>query len=247
MDRLLCAVTLLLSLGITRADEATDLLDKAIKAQAKDATTLKKLTTHVCSAKGKGYLGADEADVMMVRQGTWPGAFRIAFVFTKESNKVEITLANRDDRGWQQNGTMVSDLNPEQVSELRLDVYGVWVSLLLSLKESGVKLSTVPGVKVAGENTLGLRATQRPWPEMTLYFDEKTLFLRKQVFRSPDGGVAKTKEFYYDDYKEFDGLMLPTKARTVVAGRELFNYDKIEYSFPTTIDKTLFEKPAPKK
>lgn len=244
----LFAVTILLAFGITTyADDADDILNKALKAQAKDVAALKKLQTHICIGKGKGRFGPDLADVTMIRQASWPGQFRSQFIFQKDATKTDVTVVIREDRGWKLQTGMVDELSQDIVSELRMDIYGIWIGMLVSLQESGVKLSTIPGIKLGDTTTVGLRVSRRLWPEMSLYFDEKTMLLRKLVFRSADGGIVKTKESYFDDYKNFDGVMLPTKGKSMYGGVEAFTYETLEYTFPATLDKELFDKPQPKK
>ncbi len=233
--------------SIAMADEADDLLEKAFKAQAKDAETLKKLKTHVCMGKGKGRLPTGFEEVTMLRQCVWPGSFKITFVFGKEPMKLSSTVGVQDDRGWQTQANVAGDLPSERVSEVRMSIYGICVSMLFPLRESGVKVSVIPGVKVGGEPTVGLRVTRRAWPEVSLYFDEKTMLLRKQVFRSPEQGVTVTKEDYFEDYKNFDGINMPTKIRNFVGGVEMFSWEGLDYTFPASLEKEIFDKPQPKK
>lgn len=247
MKKFFACVLLVLSSSVAWADEADDVLEKAIKAQAKDPAALKKLTTHVCLGKGQGRLGEQLVEVQMLRHNQWPGAFRIGFSFGKEPNRSVINMVVQDDRGWQMRNDAVAELSADQINEVRMDVYGLWTSMLVSLRDASVKLSTIPGIKVEGEPTIGVKVARRPWPEMSLYFDEKTMFLRKQSFRAPDGGVTKTKEHVFEDYKLFEGVYLPTKIRTVVGGVEIFRWEGLEYNFPTSFPKDTFEKPQPKK
>src|SRR5437764_1085167 len=78
--------------------------------------------------------------------------------------------------------------------------------------------------KVGSAPVVGLKVGRRPWPEVTLWFDEKTSLLRKMAYRSREAGATLSKEMIYDGHKEVSGLMVPTKQATVVQGREVYQW-----------------------
>lgn len=244
MRRLLWAVPILMFAPAAHADEAADLAARVLKACAADPADLKKLRTYTSKAKGTAVYGRDVLPASYDIRAIWPGQFSIYFEFDDKGTKKTITKAVSEDRGWQRvGGFPATELGIEDLNDFRTDVYGMWVYRLVTLAEAGTTLELAPKAKVNGEPVVGLVITRRPWPPVTLYFDEKTAFLRRAVIKSRDGAVVTTKQLTFDAHKSIGGVMLPTKQITVVEGREMFNWTEIEYTFPDKIDPKVFEKP----
>lgn len=237
------AVALVLP-AASRADAVSDLKDKALKAVAKDPADLKKIRTHTLKAKGLSKLNAEPAPATLEIMASWPGQLRATWEFAAGTAKNGITLCGSDDKGWRRPvGAPAIDLSVEELNDFRSDAYAYWVSTLTTLNDVETRLSAGGTAKVGDKPVIGLRVSRRPWPEVTLYFDEKTGLLRKMTYRSRDAGVSTTKEMIYDDHKDFGGLMLPTKQTTIVQGREHYNWTDMEYAMPEKIEPKLFEKP----
>jgi hypothetical protein len=135
------------------------------------------------------------------------------------------------------------ELRLETLNDVRADVHAIWVATLTTLKDTETKLALAGRGKVGDTPVLGLKVSRRPWPDITLYFDEKTGLLRKMAYRSREVGVFVDKEFLYEGHKDVDGLKLPTKQIIRVGGTEIADWKEIEYSFPDKIDAKKFEKP----
>ena len=243
MRRLLWAVPILMFAPTAQADEAADLAARVLKACAADPADLKKLRTYTSKAKGTALLGRETSTASYEIRAVWPGQFFIHFNFGDKSKK-QVVMAVSEDRGWQRNGEFpAADLGIEDKNDFRTDVYSTWVYRLVTLTEEGTKLELAPPAKINGEPVVGLVVARRPWPPVTLYFDEKTALLRRAIIKSRELGLVTTKQLTFDAHKSIGGVMLPTKQITVVEGREMFNWTEIEYTFPDKIDPKVFEKP----
>jgi hypothetical protein len=227
-----------------RADEATDLRDKAIKAVAKDPGDLKKLRTHTIKATGISKLGPDAAPATWELAVSWPGQLKGTWEFGSGTMKSGITLCESDDKGWRKplNGPAV-EIAVEELNDLRADAYALWVATLTTLNDSETKLATAGRAKVGNDAVVGLKVSRRPFQDVILYFDEKTGLLRKMSYRAREAGVNLNKEMIYDGHKEQGGLILPTKQSTLIQGREIYAWTSMEYSFPDKLDGKSFEKP----
>jgi hypothetical protein len=246
MRRLLPTIPLiLLATGPTLADEATDLRDKALAAAAKDPADLKKFQIYTLKAKGKSHLTGEPLDARFDLAAVWPGRVRTTWEFGGGANKQTATKCAVDDQGWQlAPGLAPTELTPEEQSDFRTDAYAVvFTSTLLTLSDAKNTLTPAGRSKVSGDPVAGLKVSRRPWPDITLYFDEKTNLLRKMTWRSRQSGVMLTKEMLFGGHKEVGGLMLPTKQATWVDGREIYTYTEMEFGFPDKIDTSTFQKP----
>jgi hypothetical protein len=236
----------LIVVAVARADEATDLRDRAIKAQAKDPADLKKFRVHTFKAKGVSKLKDPDHPEPATWDvaAAWPANIRLTWELGDTDKKTRFTLISTGDRGWQ-SGTNnpTQELMLEVLNDVRTDAYAIWVSTLTTLTDAETTLTYAGKSKLNDQPVLGLKVSRRPWPDITLYFDEKTSLLRKMAYRSREAGVLLNKEFLYDGYKEVNGLMVATKHRTIIQGREIANWTEVEYAFPDKIDPKTFEKP----
>jgi len=241
------ALTLLLILvttPYTRADEATDLRDKALAAAAKDPAALKKFRVHTIKAKGTSRLTPEPVNATFDMAAEWPGKLRASWEFGAGANKNTATICAFDDQGWRTATNIpLGDLTPEELTDFRADVYAVFMSTLFPLAEDGNTLTLAGRSKVNGDAVIGLKVSRRPWPDVTLYFDETTFLLRKMVYRSREAGVVLTKEKFYEEHKDVGGLKDPGRERTMVQGREVYSWTEMEFAFPDKIDPKTFEKP----
>lgn len=227
-----------------RADEATDLRDRAIKAFAKDPSDIKKMRVHTLKAKGTMKIANEPMPAMFEESAVWPGQVRFHWEWGTGAAKNSVTLGGVDDRGWRRIGTSATmDLSIEEQNDLRADAYAMWVATLSTLSEIDSKLTVVTPIKINGDPAFGIKVTRRSFPDVSLYFDEKTGLLRKMAYRSREAGVTLNKELIYDGHKQIKGLMLPTKQTIVIQGKEAFAWAEMEYEFPEKIDAKVFEMP----
>jgi hypothetical protein len=244
MSRLLLVlVVALISNASIRADDATELRDRAIKAHAKDPADIKKFRVHTIKAKGESRLAPDPVPATFELAAVWPGKMRVSWEFGTGAMKNVVTLCGSDDRGWKAGSFPTTEMTIEEMNDFRSDAYAVWVSTLSTLSDAETKLAPAAKSKVNDSPVIGLKVSRRPWPDVTLYFDEKNYLLRKMAYRSREAGVFLNKEVVFDGHKETAGLQLPTKQSTIMQGRELYRWTEMQYAFPEKIDPKTFEKP----
>jgi len=230
--------------ALARSDEVTDLRDRAIKACAKDPADFKKLKTHTLKAKGIWRSGPEPTPVSFELAAVWPSQARFHWEFGVGAAKTSLTIVGADDRAWRKVGDMKSvEFGVEDFNDFRADAYAIWVSTLTTLNDLDSRLAIGPPAKVNGEPVVSLKVTRRSWPEITLYFDEKTMLLRKMTYKAREAGVTANKELIYDGHKLSNGLMLPSKQSMILQGREIYSWTEMEYAFPEKIEAKLFEKP----
>jgi hypothetical protein len=234
----------LLAPAPARPDDATDLRDRVVKAIAKDPADLKKLRVHTVKAKGEFKTGSTVLPATFEMAAVYPGHMRLTWEFGDGPTKSSVTLCGADDRGWKR-GTAFppTDMTVEEVNDFRSDAYAIWVATLTTLEERDNKLSTAGRGRVGSVPVVGLKVARRPWPEVTLWFDEKTGLLRKMAYRSREAGATLSKEMIYDAHKEVSGLLVPTKQTNLVQGRDVYVWTELEYAFPEKIDPKLFARP----
>jgi hypothetical protein len=245
MRRLLLTLPIaLIAPAAARPDEAADLKDRVVKAAAKDPADLKKFAVHTLRAKGVSKLAPEPLAATFELIAVYPGQMKATWEFGAGPMKNFVTLCGTDDRGWRRGSAFPTmDLTLEEVNDFRADAYAIWAATLLTLDDRDTKLSAAGKGTVGPTPVVGLKLARRPWPEITLWFDEKTGLLRKMAYKSREAGATLGKEMIYDGHKETSGLMVPTKQTTVVQGRDVYQWTDMEYTFSGKIDPKVFAKP----
>ena len=241
-------LTLLLALiaaPAARPDEVTDLRDRVLKAAARDPAAIQKFKGFALKAKGTSLLGPEPAAGSFELVAVYPGKLKVSWAFGTGDARTAVSVCASDDKGWRsQSGAPTRDMTVEELNDLRTDTYGVFASTLLTLTEPETKLSLGGRSKVDGEPVVGLKLSRRPFPEVSLYFDEKTYLLRKMAYKGRENGVIVSKEMVFGGHKEVGGLMLPTTQSTRAQGEEKYNLAEIEFTFPVQLDLRTFDKPS---
>lgn len=236
--------TLVLLVPAARADDVTDLRDRVLKAQAPDPADIKKFRNFTMKAKGVSKLAPEPLPGTFEMAATYPGHMRLTWEFGKEGAKSSVTLCGTDDRGWKKGSNFpLADMTVEEVNDFRADAYAIWVSTLITLEDRDNRLSAAGKSKVASTPVVGLKVARRPWPDVTLWFEEKSGLLRKMTYQSREAGALLSKEMSFDGHKEVSGLEVPTKYTMRVNGRDVYLWTDIEYAFPARIDPAVFAKP----
>jgi hypothetical protein len=245
MRRLLAALSLAFLLPlVVRADEVTDLRDRILKAAAKNPADIQKFKGFTQKCKGTSRFGADPVPATMSRTGVYPDKLREDWEFGEGPDKTGLAVCVAGDNGWRKaKGAETYDLPIDELNELRADAYAVWASTLVTLTDADTKLSLAGRSKVGDDPVVGLKVSRRPYPDLTLFFDEKTYLLRKLEYRSRGGGIVLQKEMFFSGHKDVGGLMLPTRLITAAQGKEMCNWTEVEYGFPDVIEKKEFQKP----
>jgi len=97
--------------------------------------------------------------------------------------------------------------------------------------------------KVAGNWCYVIRMVPKSGAPSTQYFDSKSLLLvRTDVVASGPSGKIPT-ESYLSDYREVEGMKMPWRTRSVIAGGQevVITYTKVEVNVP--VDDSEFAKP----
>lgn len=246
MRRLLLALPFALVFPVAaRSDEASDLRDRVLKAAAKEPADLQKFKLFTLKAKGTSRVAGGKPvptafDVVAV----YPGKLKATLDVGEGANRYVVTRCASDDRGWTRgNNFPPIDLATEDLNDFRSDAYAVFASTLLTLTEKETTVSMGERSKVGPDPVVSLKLSRRPYPEVTLFFDEKSHVLRKMSYRSRQNGVMLLKEMVYAEHKQVGGLMLPTKQTTFVPGKEVYKWDEMTFEFPDKLDGNTFDKP----
>ncbi len=220
-------------------DDALAVIDQAIQAQG-GASTLAKLPTAVRRGEGVLYQGDEKQPFTDEMTLDLPDRWRIALEINKQ---VRFSIAVTGDKGWEALGGKVEDVGPERLKELREAMYVLWLETLLPLRKDGFDLAPLPEAKVDGQPAVGVQASSKDHPDVKLYFDKTTHLPVKVEWSAREAGLPHAKEVLLGDYKEFDGVKMPTHLIEMTDGKKVSELTSASYKFPSKADDAAFTKP----
>jgi hypothetical protein len=203
--------------------DATAILKKAIEAQGgKDNVALReraysRFRTRVGNSRG-----------VIERWLELPQRERIVACYEHDGKKVVQTHVVNEMEAWQKINDKNSIAGGErEFKRMQESLYRSRVLLLLPvLSDKSVRISDHP---VDQKSTMCVRVRSTGHADIDLFFDKMTGLLIKYSFTD----VAETKErhvkVFLSDYKDFNGLKLPVRARYTIDGKEFSDDELIEY------------------
>jgi hypothetical protein len=243
--RFLALVPFLTIVSLSRGDDAPkikEIVDRAITAHAGSGERLNKLKRIQFSGKGALKTVQGEAILSRVVRVEWgdnPEYYHNSLEGSGPNGKIETQLILEGlTKGRQVVGTLSKEFNFDEVAIMSREVHAFWVGSLLPLRDGGVTLSLLPAGKVDGVAVVGVKAEKRNRPTVELYFDTQTHLLKKLSYLGLEaGGVEVRKELTFGDYKDFDGIKMPTKESESHDGRKKYDWTNGDYKFPDKIER----------
>ena len=124
---------------------------------------------------------------------------------------------------------------------------------LTGLRESNEEIVIGVEEEVGGQALIPLTVMTKGHGSSTTYFDHSTnLIARETKNYLPDmnappetwkkGGPAES-ETTYGDYKDFEGVTLPTHMVVSQAGKTILDVSVLQVEFPSEFDAHVFDKP----
>jgi hypothetical protein len=233
--------------ALVRADDQADakpVLDKAIKALGGE-DKLAKLTAGTW--KGK-ITGRDNGmDVTLTTEGSWQGLdqYRIDGDAMIGGDSHKGVLVINGDKGWILGKADAAQDAPKEVLGFVKDLfYSMRAPHLLSaLKDKAFQLSPLGEVKVGNRPAVGLRVVHKDHKDLSLFFDKYDgLPVKSEIRLADPQGKEITVEYFYSDYKDYDGLKHCAKVVIKADGKE-FAMDLSEVKAEGKLDDSVFAKP----
>jgi len=246
-----CVVGLLLA--AVRTVESGDpaepraVIDRAIKALGGEAN----LSKHKAfTMKGTGtFYGLGEG---IPYTGEWaiqlPSQMRVAIESKANDMTFRMIRVVNGDKGWiKLNDDDAKEMSKEQLAEEREELYGDWVGTLLPLKDKAFKLAPLGEVKVQDRDAVGVLISHAGHRDVRLYFDKASGLpvKRETVVKDVEGGGDREiqQEAIESDFKEFDGVKLPTKTVMKRDGKRFVEGQWSKVQPAEKLDDSVFARP----
>lgn len=224
------------------ADEAQDVIKRAMRARTELPSRLNKMVNSVQVMEGQMTGGGSRLPAAVEISARYPDHFRLE-VTIKVGGGQKIMYGLDGESGWRSLGGDSERLDSSQLRELLDEVHANRVATLKPLEGPNYQLAIVPGESVRGQKTTGVKVTYPRRPEVRLYFDRKSGHLVKLHFKSKEGGLPVEKEWIFSEYKEFNRIKLPTELSVIYDGQLFAKWEIKDYQFPERIPDEAFARP----
>jgi hypothetical protein len=225
-----CGIVLALSGGAEAGprEMALEVIDRAIKAHG-GADALAKVATAVRTGSAVQNIGT--AEVTLTTEVTLGLPARMRGDFSSKEKGIRIVMVLNGDRAWRSSNGMAVELPKEALEELQEEAYVEWIATLLPLKMDGFDLSVGDGKMVNGKPTVGVKVARKSHFESVLYFDKDDGLLVEIERKTRTAGLLLNKEYIFSEFKEFNGVKLPTKRTELLAGKKAAELTGAMYRF----------------
>lgn len=242
----LAVMVVVTAMGVSaRADEVTDVINKAIKAHGgKDNLTKYKAAT----LEGSGTVSVQGMELKYT--ATWyysfPMRYRVEIDADANGTPIKVVQVVGGKQAWQKIGDMETRKLPKNdfdniKAQMAAQEIGMLVPLLDPKKYT---VSTLGDVKVKGRKAIGLNVTSKGGLDVNLYFDPKTLMVVKQQYQVKDpAGKEVTQSLYPSKFKTFNGVPMPMKLVIEHDDKKFVTAEFTEIKLSKSLDENLFKKP----
>lgn len=222
-------------------DKALEIIDRAVQAHGGE-TALARAKMRLRTAEGVQFPQREKVPFQTELTLALPDRLRDV-IEVGGPQKVRITQVMNKDQAWRVIAGTTQEVGPEELDNLREEVYLIRLTTLLPLKEKGFELSTLPEVRLAGKPASVVRVVSPGHREVKLYFDQATGLLVKAERRAREAGLALRKEYLFSDFKPFDGVMVATRHVELLDRTPYLELKITSCRFPSQLDDQLFRKP----
>jgi len=236
-------------------ETAQEIFERALKARSERPEALDKQRVQVITMEGK----INDPNNMRwndsFREIKMEGTMRFRLDYSMDipnEGKKGLTISLLGTTGWQRaTGQPPVDMDFTRADEVKTEFYGYGLSTLIPLRDKGFTLTRAPDDTVGNEAVYAIKASFRLRPDVYLNFSKKNAQLLRIVYKGKEQGIDLRKEHIFSDYKEFDGLKLPTKLVDMRQAQGQDNFKAAEwtmkdYKFPAKLGEEAFAKPEKK-
>lgn len=241
-----CTTLVLAACG--NADDAKDLLDRAIKAQGGLENT-KKMQSISWKVDGIFTMGEMKFPYTAKYYFQTPQKIRFDMAMNFGGMKVEITALTNGKDAWESSGDMKRVMEEKKKAGFLATAYTMELGMLYPLLDQKYTLTTIPTIKNGDQELLGLNVACKGQKDVQLYFDSKTHLLMKTVSMAYDDTAddfLKQDVNFLKYTKAKDGSWQFEKIEIVRSGKPFVVETISDMKIEKKLDDSLFEMKIPK-
>ncbi len=244
---LMSVAVVMLFTQTSRADEAKEIINKAIKAHG-GKEVMAKYKGSKSSMKGKITLPmVGETDFTRESAYMLPDKFKETLELDIGGNKISVvTIVNGKKMSIESNGMEIK-ITDAIKNALKDAQHMLQVGRLVPLVEDkGYKLEGLGEIKVEDKPAVGVRVISKGKKDVNLYFYKDSGLVAKVETRTVEPGTEKeiTEERIFVEYQKEkkDGQAVPKTVLVKHDGKDFLKADIVEISFLETVDDSEFAK-----
>lgn len=226
----------------TRAGDATTVIDKAIQATARSELILNRLSNVLRTERGVLHLPGEDVPADRTSYLNPPLRIRYDATLVQAGQRVPFVLTLDGVNGWKSIRREVSNLTAGEMAAIQDDRYVWYVASLLPTKRKEATLTMQPDATINNSPVSVVKLTMPGRTDAQLYFDKKTGLLVRIRMQSSEPGVGP-REWDFSEFKDFDGIKLPTKYSSTQRNRKIEEWTIDNYRFRDRFVDSTFEKP----
>lgn len=245
--RTVFAAVLVLSGGVAwsaddDAAKAKATVEKAVKAAGWE----KQPANKTWSEKGVFHFGGQKIEYTADWWHGGPDKLRFDFKGKLMGGDLDLSAATGGTKSWQALGDKSEEMPAEKATYTQGQAYLLWVySLTPLLEDKAFTLKPAAGIKVDGQETVGVSVSRKDRPTVTLYFDAGTGLPAKAeatVKNEFDGWKEVSDETYFSGWKEGEGKRkVPVKLKVVRGGETMIECEQSGHKWPDKIEAKVFD------
>lgn len=244
----LCALACLLTLtSHAAADDAAQaraLIDKAIKAKGlkPDAPEMAE------SWKDTGKMSAAGMNIDYVADWTFqpPNKYRFVMEAKLQGQPIKMLVVLNGTEAWESANGPAQAIADKKLASMKDEVYSLWVTSLLPLRDPAFKLGLLPEGQVDGKPVQGVKVSRDGQRDVGLFFDRETGLLAKcdtTVMDEFQNWKEVKDEAIFSDYKDVNGVKCFMKMKIIRDGKPMIETIFSDQKRMDKADPKLFEKP----
>jgi hypothetical protein len=230
-------------LSAAHADEAAEILARAVKASAGSEEALAKRRYCLLKQSGVIFLPTGASPATRSAALALPDRGKWALEMKPATGPMTVTVVLNGLRGWSKTSNGVADLPPSQYDSVQNEAYTYWLANLVPLTSKSIKWELLKDATVDGKPCRVLKATQGSRPAVMLYCDRDSALVLKAAYSGTESFQQTTKEYLFSAHREFEGQRLPGKVTVMQAGKRIEEWTNESIRFPSSIDDKEFAKP----
>jgi outer membrane lipoprotein-sorting protein len=245
-----CPLALALALASAASVQAADtaqaraIVDKAIQAKGlkPDAAEM----TEVWKETGKMTVQGQSLEYVADWTFQPPNKYRFVMEAKFQGQPIKMTVIMNGEQAWESADGMTQEITAKKLTAMKDEVYGLWVTSLLPLRDPAFKLSLLPESQVDGKPVQGVRVSRDGRRDVSLYFDRETGLLVKyeaQVLDEFQNWKEVKDEAIFSAYKEASGVKCFTTMKLIRDDKPLIEATLSDHKRLAKADAKMFEKP----
>ena len=173
----------------------------------------------------------------------FPDRLRDMIEVEQEGQKVRILRVVTRDGAWTSTGGAAAQMNKPEADELREEMYVLWLTTLVPLRDAAFQLAVLPESKVDGRPAAAIKVSRAGHPDVKLHFDKQTKRLAKLERQAREVGLVVNKEYVFSEPRDFEGVTRATRQLEFAAGKKTTELLVTSFAFPGKVEENTFAKP----